>query len=65
MNNINQLLRELRFAVNSEDHTPEEWRTILGYLNTIGQKANIRLQLTDGTFLEIVEKDVDTDEKSV
>lgn len=58
--NTNQLLHNLKFAINSENHSKAEWMTILKKIESIGQKAHIRRQALDVPFLEILE---DKDDK--
>ena len=52
------LLRQLKFAINSEEHTPAEWQGILSQMQEIGNRANMRLQMTTGVFLEVVPDEV-------
>jgi len=50
-----QILRDLKFAVNSEDHTAKEWQGILAKMQEIGQRANVKMQAHNIKDVEVVE----------
>ena len=58
------LLRQLKFSINSEEHTPNEWQEILKKINEIGTKASMRLNMFNNKEIErIIDKEIDILEK--
>lgn len=53
--NLQQLLRDLRITLRSEEHTTEEWQVILGKLQEIGNLTVMRLRMSTVPSAERVE----------
>lgn len=59
--NIDRILRDLKIAINGNDHTVEEWKDILTKINVINSKATIRYQMKMTPYLEVVDVKKETE----
>lgn len=58
-NTIEKLLKQLKFALNSQSRTPQEWVNITNQLGELARKAQSRI--IDVPTLERVELSTETD----
>lgn len=64
MENSYQLLRQLKFSVNSESHSTAEWVSIMKDIQYLAAKIESRINMSQTPFLDRVDIKEDNHEQS-